>query len=76
MPEMVLRVLIVILCGNRVASDRSFARKADIPLEYLSCAAMDLSVGAVAIKVLVWRSPPLPLAPVAVVSATWALIRS
>lgn len=50
------RVLIEILCGNRVASDRSFARKADIPLEYLMCTATDLFIRTVAIKVLVWRS--------------------
>lgn len=71
-----LRVLIEILCGNRIASYRSFARKADIPLEYLMCTATNLSVRAIAIKVLVWRSLRLPEWPVAVVTPTRALIRS
>ena len=70
------RVLIKILCSNWIASDRSFARKANISLEYLMCAATDLSVRAVAIKVLVWRSLLLPEWPVAVVTPTRALIRS
>ena len=74
--EIVLRMLVEILCGNRVARDLSFARKANIPLEYLMCAAADLSVRAVAIKVLVWRSLLLPEWPVAVVAPTQALIRS
>jgi hypothetical protein len=69
-------MLVEILCGNRVARDRSFARKANIPLENLMCAAADFSVRAVAIKVLVWCALMLPGWPVAVVASTRALIRS